>query len=220
NPVLLAKQLASVEQISGGRLTVGLGLGGWPEDYVASQAPQTGRAALWETTLATMRQAWTGTLRGQSGPMSALPEGRPALLFGGTVPPAHKRASTEGEGWVAPSLGLSLLQDGAAAVRRAWSDAGRPGQPRIVVERYFCLGAGADAIADAYIRHYYGDDFFPAVRADTLTTPDRLRSELEALKTAGATDVILLPASGDRAQIGLLSATLRQSGFLPAPDRE
>jgi alkanesulfonate monooxygenase SsuD/methylene tetrahydromethanopterin reductase-like flavin-dependent oxidoreductase (luciferase family) len=37
NPVLLAKQMASVEQVSGGRLTAGLGLGGWPEDYAAEE---------------------------------------------------------------------------------------------------------------------------------------------------------------------------------------
>src|SRR5919109_3806770 len=54
NPVLLAKQLASVEQVSGGRLVAGLGLGGWPEDYEASQAPQAGRGALWDATLAAL----------------------------------------------------------------------------------------------------------------------------------------------------------------------
>src|ERR687891_2065934 len=39
NPVLLAKQMASVDLLSGGRLTAGLGLGGWPEDFAASEVP-------------------------------------------------------------------------------------------------------------------------------------------------------------------------------------
>jgi alkanesulfonate monooxygenase SsuD/methylene tetrahydromethanopterin reductase-like flavin-dependent oxidoreductase (luciferase family) len=213
NPVLLAKQMASVELISGGRLTAGLGLGGWPEDYVASQAPQTGRAALWENYLATMRQAWSGALSGQGGPMTVLPEGRPALLFGGLVPAAYQRAATQGQGWVAPLLGLAMLQEGAAAVRHAWQQAERPGKPRIVTGRYFGFGDRADEIADAYIRHYYGEEFFPVVRADVPTTTEHLASELSALQEAGTTDVILYPTSGGLEQIGLLVDALESSGF-------
>ena len=217
NPVLLAKQMASVEQISGGRLTAGLGLGGWPEDYTASQAPQTGRAALWESSLATMRQVWAGKLSGQGGPMPELPEGRPALLFGGLVTAAHKRAATQGQGWVAPLFGLSMLQERTAAVQQAWKEAGRPGQPRIATGRYFGLGDNADAIADEYIRHYYGDEFFPAARAGTLTTSEHLGVELRALQAAGTTDVVLYPTSGGLEQVGLLGEALRNTGFLPAP---
>jgi alkanesulfonate monooxygenase SsuD/methylene tetrahydromethanopterin reductase-like flavin-dependent oxidoreductase (luciferase family) len=216
NPVLLAKQMASVEQISGGRLTAGLGLGGWPEDYAASRAPQTGKAALWESSLATMRRVWAGKVSGQGGPMPELPDGRPALLFGGLVPAAHKRAATQGQGWVAPLLGLSILREGTATVRQAWKEAGRPGQPRIATGRYFGLGDHADAIADEYIRHYYGDEFFPAARADTLTTAERLGAELQALQAAGATDVVLYPTSGGLDQVGLLADALQKTGFLPA----
>lgn len=213
NPVLLAKQLASVEQVSGGRLTAGLGLGGWPDDYAASQAPQTGGAALWESSLAAMRAAWAGRTGGQGGPMTQLPEGRPALLFGGLVPGAYQRAATHGQGWVAPLFGLPVLREGAVAVRRAWEQAGRSGQPRIVTGRYFSLGDDADAVADHYIRHYYGDEYFPFARADTLTTATRLRAELEALEAAGTTDVILYPASAALEQIDLLAEAVRAAGF-------
>jgi alkanesulfonate monooxygenase SsuD/methylene tetrahydromethanopterin reductase-like flavin-dependent oxidoreductase (luciferase family) len=216
NAVLLAKQLASVELISGGRLTAGLGLGGWPEDYTTSQAPQTGRAALWDSTLATMRRAWAGELSGQGGPMTQLPEGRPALVFGGLVPAAYHRATTQGQGWVAPLLGLSTLQDGAEAVRHAWKEAGRSGQPRIVTGRYFGLGDNADAIADEYIRHYYGDEYFAFARADTLTSAEQLRVALPALEEAGATDLILYPTSGGLEQVGLLAEALQRIGFLQA----
>ena len=68
NPVLLAKQMASVERLSGGRLTAGLGLGGWPEDYAASRAPQT-------------REAPVGT-KASSGVLESLP---PYLTFGGCL---------------------------------------------------------------------------------------------------------------------------------------
>lgn len=214
NPVLLAKQLASVELISGGRLTAGLGLGGWPEDYVVSGAPPTGKGTLWDETLATLRRVWAGELRGQGGPMPTLPVGRPALLFGGLVPAAYKRAATEGQGWVSPLLGLGILQHGVASVRRHWQDARRPGQPRIATGRYFGFGPNADAVAEEYIRHYYGDAYAAAVRADTLTTVDHLQSELQALQAAGATDVILYPTTGGLDQIGLLAEELQKTGFL------
>jgi hypothetical protein len=46
NPTLLAKQLASVTRLSGGRLTAGLGMGGWPADYESSRVSLAGRALL------------------------------------------------------------------------------------------------------------------------------------------------------------------------------
>jgi alkanesulfonate monooxygenase SsuD/methylene tetrahydromethanopterin reductase-like flavin-dependent oxidoreductase (luciferase family) len=79
NPILLAKQIASVEQISGGRLTAGLGLGGWPEDFTASRVPLAGQAALWESTLTAMRQVWAGKVSGQGGRLADMDDAaRPA----------------------------------------------------------------------------------------------------------------------------------------------
>jgi alkanesulfonate monooxygenase SsuD/methylene tetrahydromethanopterin reductase-like flavin-dependent oxidoreductase (luciferase family) len=217
NPVLLAKQLASVEQVSGGRLTAGLGLGGWPDDYAASQVARTGMGALWASYLATMRAAWAGELGGQGGPMTRLPDRRPGLLLGGLVPAAYQRAARHGQGWVSPLFGLSVLQQGAVATRAAWEQAGRSGRARIVTGRYFSLGEGAEATAEEYLRHYYGDAYFPAARADTVTTPKRLRAELEALAAAGATDVVLYPCSAGLEQVDLLAQALRAAGFPPAP---
>ena len=125
---------------------------GGPEDYAASRVPHSGKAALWESSLATMRRVWAGGVSGQGGSMPALPEGRPALLFGGLVPAAYTRAATQGQGWVAPLLGLSMLHEGVAAVRQAWKEAGRAGQPRIATGRYFGLGDRADDNADEYRR--------------------------------------------------------------------
>jgi alkanesulfonate monooxygenase SsuD/methylene tetrahydromethanopterin reductase-like flavin-dependent oxidoreductase (luciferase family) len=101
NALVLAKQLASLDQLSGGRLTAGLALGGWPEDYEASGLPLAGRGATFEEMLATMRRAWAGEIGGASGPMPALPSGRPAVLLGGFAPAAFARAAAVADGWVA-----------------------------------------------------------------------------------------------------------------------
>ena len=205
NPVLLAKQMATVELISGGRLTAGIGLGGWPEDFAASDVPTSGKGARLRLTLATMRSVWAGELTAQGGPMRALAEGRPALLFGGLVPAAFTRAATEGQGWVAPLMGMQMLLDGVSAVRKVWAEAGRSGEPRIATGRYVSLGPDADRVADEYLRHYYGDAGFPIARADTLTTPERVRDEVGRLSEAGVTDLVLYPSSADRDQISRLA---------------
>jgi alkanesulfonate monooxygenase SsuD/methylene tetrahydromethanopterin reductase-like flavin-dependent oxidoreductase (luciferase family) len=194
NAVLLAKQLSSVQRLSGGRLTAGLGMGGWPADYEAGGVPLAGRGARFDAALATMRQTWQAT----GDP--------PGVVLAATAAASFPRAAGEiSEGWVAPLFGIELLQDGIAAVGRAWTVAGRTGRPRIVTGRYFSLGRDADETADAYIEHYYGAGGFEAARADALTTAEQIHDELERLSQAGCDDVVLFPCSGDLDEISLLA---------------
>jgi alkanesulfonate monooxygenase SsuD/methylene tetrahydromethanopterin reductase-like flavin-dependent oxidoreductase (luciferase family) len=213
NAITLAKQIASVDQLSGGRLTVGLALGGWPEDYAASGVPLAGRGAAFDAMLTSMRRVWAGEVTGASGPMPALPGGRPGVLIGGLAPASFARVAAVGQGWVAPSFGLTTLIDGMAWVRRAWSEAGRSGQPRVVVERYFCLGEGANEAADRYLEHYYGSQYFPYARADTLTSRERLLDEIRQISETRCDDLVLLPCSGAPGQVKLLADALNSSGM-------
>lgn len=197
NAVLLAEQLASVDRLSGGRLTAGLGMGGWPADYEVSGVPLRGRGARLEAMLAAMGQRWEAT------------GNRPRTALAGTVPASFARAArAPSEGWVAPLFGLAMLQEGVAGVRRAWAEIGREGRPRIVTGRYFSLGPNAEAVADEYILHYYGPDYHAFARADTLTDAGRIGDELERVAEAGCTDLVLFPCAGGLEQVGLLAAGL------------
>ena len=218
NPVLLAKQLASIDQVSDGRLTAGLALGGWPEDAEASGIELRGRGPVLDAMLATMRQVWDGGMSGAAGPMPALPEGRPKLLFGGLTPASFRRVASSGLGWVAPFFGMELLVGGIKGARQAWSEAGRGGHPRIVAERYFCLGSDADQTADDYLAHYYGPDYFAAARTDSVTSGAEIRSELERLDEAGCDDVILFPCSDALGQVELLATALDDLGIPTSPE--
>jgi alkanesulfonate monooxygenase SsuD/methylene tetrahydromethanopterin reductase-like flavin-dependent oxidoreductase (luciferase family) len=162
-----------------------------------------------------MRQVWSGAVSGASGPMPALPTGRPRVLIGGLVSASFARAAAHGDGWVAPSFGIPVLKDGIISARRAWREAGRQGQPRIVVERYFSLGHDADEIADHYLLHYYGSDYFPDVRTDALTSRERIRDELHRLAEVGCDDVVLLPCSAELDQVGLLADAVSDSFKTP-----
>jgi alkanesulfonate monooxygenase SsuD/methylene tetrahydromethanopterin reductase-like flavin-dependent oxidoreductase (luciferase family) len=204
----LAKQLWSLERISDGRLIAGLALGGWPEDYRESGVDLTGRGAVFDDMLEVMLRAWRGEVSGAGGPLPALPTDRPRLLFGGFSPRSYERMARLGGGWVAPLFGFEVLLGGIASAQAAWSDARRPGRPRIVVGRYFSLGPDADASADEYIHHYYGDEFFSAARADVLTTTAHLHRELERLRDAGCDDVLLFPCSADLDQPRHLAGAL------------
>jgi alkanesulfonate monooxygenase SsuD/methylene tetrahydromethanopterin reductase-like flavin-dependent oxidoreductase (luciferase family) len=164
--------------------------------------------------LEVMVRAWKGEVSGAGGPLPALPPDRPRLLFGGFAPRSYERMARLGGGWVAPLFGFDALLGGIASAQAAWSDAGRRGQPRIVVGRYFSLGPVADATADEYIRHYYGDEFFGAARADVLTTPGHLHDELQRLRDAGSDDVLLFPCSAD------LDQPRRLTDALDAPVRD
>lgn len=211
NAVVLAKQLASVERLSGGRLTAGMGLGGWPEDYAASDVPRRDQGTLMDAMLATMQRVWNGDLVGAGGPIPALPAGRPGLLFAGFVPAAYQRGATAGQGWVAPAFSEPLVA-GIDAIRQAWSEAHRQGQPRVVTLRYFCLGHRAQETADHYLAHYYGTPGM-AARADVPTTTAELGAELEQLGDAGCDDVVLFPCSYDIDQVYALDQALDELGI-------
>jgi alkanesulfonate monooxygenase SsuD/methylene tetrahydromethanopterin reductase-like flavin-dependent oxidoreductase (luciferase family) len=208
NPVLLAKQLASVDLLSGGRLTAGLGLGGWPEDFAASDVPTSGGGARLDAAVDTMRRVWAGELVGQGGPARTMPPGRPSILFGGLVPAAFARAATRGDGWVAPLMGLTLLEQGAAAVYEQWTAAGRAGTPRIATGRYVSLGPDGGPLAREYLAHYYGPERAHIPLAETPTTNGQLLEELDRLQDFGVTDVLLFPCSADHRQLDLITDAL------------
>ena len=204
NPRLLAKQISSVVRVSGGRFTAGLGMGGWPADYEASDIALNGPGKRFAAALAVMDEAWRS-----SG-------ARPSVALGGLAPAAIARsAAPVSEGWVAPLFGFEVLQQGIAAVRDAWARSGRAGLPRVITARYFSLGPQADAVADAYLEHYYGPEYFAPARSDTLTSAAGVRSELARLAGAGCTDVVLYPCSGDLDQVERLSQALRSAVTVP-----
>jgi hypothetical protein len=103
------------------------------------------------------------------------------------------------------------------AVGGAWDRAARTGRPRVVVPRYFCFGADADAHAEHYLHHYYGDTYFHLVQADTPTTREHLDAELRRLRDAGATDVVLLPCTDDVGQVALAAEALDDLGVPADP---
>ena len=108
NPVWLAKASASLHAMSGERLTLGLGVGGRPDDYVAMDRDFDGRGRLMDETLDVLRRAWQGesvvpdNVTGGDIPVApSLPSSRVPILIGGNGKPAIRRTIEYADGWTA-----------------------------------------------------------------------------------------------------------------------
>jgi alkanesulfonate monooxygenase SsuD/methylene tetrahydromethanopterin reductase-like flavin-dependent oxidoreductase (luciferase family) len=206
DPVLLAKGAASVDQISGGRLTLGLGVGTRADDYAATGRSFEGRGKRWDGDLEIIHAAWAGErVRGSLKPVSPTPvRGTIPILGGGTSDPAIARAVRWGIGWTAGGAGPDRAGPVADRFRQRWREAGREGRPRIVCLQYFALGPRAEDEALSYLTDYYGD-FGPTIAAGVPRTPEALRGIIGRFEAMGADELIFDPTIGDLEQVDLLA---------------
>src|SRR5215210_3424514 len=98
NTALFAKQAATLDQLSGGRLVLGLSPGGREDDYEVSGVDFHRRGRIFDAQLEELRGLWRG--EGGVGPAPARGE-RPGLMIGGTVDAAFRRAARYADGWTA-----------------------------------------------------------------------------------------------------------------------
>ncbi|HEX6484306.1 MAG TPA: LLM class flavin-dependent oxidoreductase [Ktedonobacteraceae bacterium] len=210
NTAILAKQAASIDALCNGRLTLGLGVGGREDDFLAAQVPFHERGKRFDEQLATMTRIWSGQPLsdrvGAIGP-SPVQQGGPELLIGGNSPQAIKRIGRWGNGYISGGGGPGAARQGYSAAEQAWKEAGRPGKPRFVGATYYGLGPGAAERAAQYIHHYYS---FLGPIADRLassipSTPDAVKGAIQAFSDVGVDELIFWPTIPDLNQVELLA---------------
>ena len=201
---VLAAQAASLDALSGGRVTLGVSLGARPDDYDAAGAQWRNRGRQLSDELAAMRDIWEGTT---VGPRPASPGG-PDLLVGGGSGAAFLRAARLADGYVHGGGPPRAFAAAAGRARAAWADAGRPGEPQLWGQSYFSL-ADPDAGA-AYLRHYYAftGPFAGRVAAGLLDSGKALREQVAGYAEAGCDELVLLPATSDPAELDRLADAL------------
>jgi alkanesulfonate monooxygenase SsuD/methylene tetrahydromethanopterin reductase-like flavin-dependent oxidoreductase (luciferase family) len=207
---LLARQAATLDVISRGRFTLGVGIGVRANDYLATGFDFHRRGRRSEEQLATLRRLWAGEPSSrETGPIGPPPcrPGGPELLIGGYVAAIVRRIAQWGDGYMAPGGGepeamLKMWGD----IERAWSAAGRQGKPRWVGASYFALGPDAADHAKQYIEANYG--YNPDLAAKRLRTLPASRNAVEdAIKRQtdmGVDEFILRPCAEDLEQMDRL----------------
>ena len=213
NVALFAKQAASLDRLSGGRLVLGVGIGGREDDFAASEVPMSQRGRRLDEQLDQLRQVWRGQgLHGTGpiGPAPARPNG-PELIVGGQAEAGFRRVARVGDGWIMGGGTPDRFAQAAAAVDQAWKEAGREGRARKLALAYFALGPDARQAADTYLTRYY--DFMGPmagqIAAGAAVSPDLVRGAASAFEQAGCDELIFNPCSADPDQVGLLTEVLR-----------
>ncbi|MFC7613840.1 LLM class flavin-dependent oxidoreductase [Actinokineospora soli] len=161
-PPLMAKQLGTLDVLSGGRVDAGVGIGWADEEYVAVGADRRARGRRADEYLPLLRRFWTDDVVEHAGEFYTVPAtrmaprpvqpGGPPLLLGGAAEPALRRAGRLADGWVSSSRAdLAELAASIRVVRSAAADAGR--DPDAL--RFVCAAScawGADQAADRVAR--------------------------------------------------------------------
>ena len=194
---LLAKEIAGIDGISGGRLTVGFGVGVREDDFVVEGYGPRGRGERFDRDLAHFREVWRGEPVGGLNP--AVPEGtrQVPMLFGGSASAALNRMAQWGEGYIGGSVPAPMVAPAFDAARQAWTRAGREGAPRLVALAYYALGDGESGKRNVHDYYSVTGEFADLVAANVSDTPEKVRAAIKAFEELGADDVILNPATDD-----------------------
>lgn len=209
NPGILAKQAATIDSISGGRLTLGIGIGGRRSDYDAAEVriDFSDRASVVEHQLDLMRRVWSGEPPSEGlapmGPRPASPNG-PEILYGGYSDAAAERAGRMADGFIAGNLPPGKAREFYDVALETWRDHDRPGRPRFVLCGYWGLGDEATLERGRdYLRDYYGFREGMAERAagSMLASAEALHERFDAAQEAGVDELILWPSVPDLDQL-------------------
>jgi alkanesulfonate monooxygenase SsuD/methylene tetrahydromethanopterin reductase-like flavin-dependent oxidoreductase (luciferase family) len=210
NPILLAKEAASLDRLSGGRFTLGAGVGGREDDFTLVGVDFHNRGRLWDKALELMHSAWRGEPpEGTDKPVGPTPTNGKSvpMLIGGTVDSVIDRVIRYGTGWTTGGGGPDQAAPFVEKIRAAWKAAGKAGKPRFVALNYFGLGPDAEQGIAAYLGDYYSfiGPWVATMAAGTPRTPEALRALAKSFEDAGFDELIFNPTIASVEQLDLLA---------------
>jgi alkanesulfonate monooxygenase SsuD/methylene tetrahydromethanopterin reductase-like flavin-dependent oxidoreductase (luciferase family) len=213
DPAMLAKALATGDMLCGGRLTVGIGVGGRVEDYVAVGAdPATQTMRGMADRVAVMKRVWAGEKLTESvlpvGP-APVQAGGPPLLIGTLGPKTIRSAAAWADGMTGHSMELDAAQQNVLfdVARAAWADAGKP-KPHLATSFWFALGPPDEARPQVHrhLRRYM--NWIPSQYIDAMApttgfagNEEELIAALRAFEAVGTDEIQLIPTSSDLNQL-------------------
>jgi alkanesulfonate monooxygenase SsuD/methylene tetrahydromethanopterin reductase-like flavin-dependent oxidoreductase (luciferase family) len=209
--VLLAKEAASVDRISAGRLTLGLAAGSRRDDYLVVGHGFHTRGRRFDEQLETLGRVWRGEELSDTGqPSVPLPGREVPVLIGGSTDRAVERTIKYGIGYTAGGGGPERMAPIAEKVRRSWSESGRDGDPRLVALSYFALGPRAKEGSARYLRAYYGylGEWADRIAESASTTSAELKALASRFENVGVDELIMDPTVSELDQVDRLAEAL------------
>jgi alkanesulfonate monooxygenase SsuD/methylene tetrahydromethanopterin reductase-like flavin-dependent oxidoreductase (luciferase family) len=207
NGTLLAKEAATLDAFSRGRLTLGLGVGQREDDFIATGAKNYKRRGKYiEEQIAEMRHVWSGKPWDENtGPVGPAPvqSGGPEIMLGGFAPAVFQRVARLANGLITPLNDFDQVGGMFRLVEQAWQEASRPGKPRLIAQIDIGLETPHnDTAIDDVLSYYKITPPYDVYKSSTLIRTDQqLRDKLKAAEQVGTDEVILFTWSTDINQI-------------------
>jgi len=217
----LAKECETLQSLSGGRFTLGVGPGVRDDDFQVAERSFTARGAAFDAQLAELHDHSLRFPAGSRGPgrsdggtgwshhLDPAPMPVP-LMIAGLTQRAVRRVVRYGAGWTAPGLSREAIQPQVRRVRRAWSDVGRAGQPRILALARYSLGDDVVAESARFVADHFavtGED--PQVYVNgTPSTPSAIRAVADELAAVGVDELVFHPTAAALSQVDRLADVL------------
>lgn len=217
SPALIAKQLATIDVISGGRLDVAVGVGGRWQDYAALGSSFERRHQRLDDAVAEVKRLWNGGEAAdgeQVGPSPVQIGGPP--LFGSAMGPKSMARVAQ---WAVGVSGFTLMGDAAEASRQfraaeaAWIEAGRTDRPRHLTGSFVSLGKNAKQVLEDFAYEYlevFSPDFARQLsQAMPLHSQESLAELLRNLQSEGADEFTVVPATSDPSMVRDIADVVR-----------
>jgi alkanesulfonate monooxygenase SsuD/methylene tetrahydromethanopterin reductase-like flavin-dependent oxidoreductase (luciferase family) len=206
NASVLAKQAATLDVLSGGRLTLGLGIGIREDDFRAASVSYHTRGKLFERQLALMTRLWAGeSLDEQTGPIGPPPvqSGGPEVLIGAFAPAAINRLERWGNGYLGGGGNLDMINGCFRMAEQAWQRGERPGKPRLVCDAFYGLGPDSAARSAAYILDYHAPlgPMAQMMAHGVISSPQAVKDKIKAFEDIGTDEVLFIPCIPELDQV-------------------
>ena len=206
NAVRAAKEIATLDVLSEGRVTVVVGVGGREVDYQAVDASFKNRFKRMDEQVATMKRIWAGEppFEGadEVGPRP-FQDGGPPILVGAMGPKSIKRVSKWADGLYGFAMGgeKALSQYFFDAAEQAWAESGRDSKPYKMGGFWYSMADNAETALKEYVYDYLKvmDESSARQTADSMTrfTPEAIIEAMDDIEATGCEELFLTPATAD-----------------------
>ena len=223
DPALLAKTAATIQDVSGGRLRLGVAAGWYEREFDATGTPFKGRGRIFERNLEICQRLWTeDEVTGEWDDLSfrrvrmlPRPQPRPEVLIGGYVDRVLRRVAALGDGWLTYFYTADAFAESWAKITRYAEEAGRdPSTLRNVAQLPLCIDASyerAQARTGPWLGAYFDTPAWSDATPDSaiVGTPEQCAEQLARHIDAGVQEICLIPHGYEQEQVERFAAEVR-----------